>query len=486
MNLRKKIIVILCVILFTIIGFNTKVKAVSAKISASPTEVTVGTKVTVTTTINGASWEVHLSGAVSDSYADNTDDAEDKTITKTTSFTPTSSGTYTVNLSGNVTGGNDTKSTPVSDSIKIVAKETQKEEDKPTTNTTNNTETTAPVVSKSNNANLKNLGIKPNDFTGFKAGTTTYNVTVPNDVDKVTVYADKSDEKATVTGVGSKKLEVGKNALAVTVTAEDGTKKIYTLNVTREEENATNSTVDDKTTNELVENKVEDNTTTTTTVKDSDLEKLEVVGFTISPKFSPDVFEYKLQVKQDVEELKIETEGASDKVKIDVAGNTSLQMGENVITVLVTNEETNKTSTYQIIVEKVDESEASNINHALIKGNKIRRILISAFIVVIIVVVITVVVLNKRNVDDRYAQYKYEEDDEEKLDLNKEEEFFNRVNRTKLSKIEPEEDFTPEEETKTNFRVATKLKEQKENVEEDGEEEAEEFFRTSKKRGKHF
>ena len=82
---------------------------------------------------------------------------------------------------------------------------------------------------KSNNANLSNLGITPNDFKGFTPGTTKYDVEVPNDVESVNVYATKADKNAKVTGTGNKNLNEGLNTFNIEVTAEDGTtKKTYT------------------------------------------------------------------------------------------------------------------------------------------------------------------------------------------------------------------------------------------------------------------
>ena len=80
---NKKIIFILFFTILILLLFNIKVNAVSAKLSASSTDVSPGTKVTITTTIQGAAWQINVSGAVSGSYSDNTDDAEDATITKT-------------------------------------------------------------------------------------------------------------------------------------------------------------------------------------------------------------------------------------------------------------------------------------------------------------------------------------------------------------------------------------------------------------------
>ena len=59
-------------------------------------------------------------------------------------------------------------------------------------------------------------------------------------------------------------------------------------------------------------------------MKNSDLKKLEIKGYSLTPAFSPDIYEYKLDVKNDVTNLDIITEGLNDKVSIEVAGNTEL------------------------------------------------------------------------------------------------------------------------------------------------------------------
>lgn len=84
---------------------------------------------------------------------------------------------------------------------------------------------------KSSNANLSNLGIKPNDFSGFTPNKTEYDVTVPDDVDSIQIYATLQDSKAKILGTGTKELNYGLNEFTITVTAEDGTTKDYILNL---------------------------------------------------------------------------------------------------------------------------------------------------------------------------------------------------------------------------------------------------------------
>lgn len=105
----------------------------------------------------------------------------------------------------------------------------------------------------SNNANLSSLTVSAGSLSPkFSANTTNYTVTVDNDVENLTVNA-KANGEATVAGTGNIALKVGSNKHTVTVTAPDGTKKTYTITVTRRDENDTSSedeTDEDETTDE--------------------------------------------------------------------------------------------------------------------------------------------------------------------------------------------------------------------------------------------
>ena len=67
----------------------------------------------------------------------------------------------------------------------------------------------------------------------FNSATTEYNCTVKNNVTTVNVNATATSTKAKVRGLGVKELTVGKNTLPIRVIAEDGSEKIYNVNVTR-------------------------------------------------------------------------------------------------------------------------------------------------------------------------------------------------------------------------------------------------------------
>ena len=67
----------------------------------------------------------------------------------------------------------------------------------------------------------------------FNSATTEYSCTVKNNVTSVTVNATVTSSKAKVRGLGTKELTVGKNTLPIRVIAEDGSEKIYNVNVNR-------------------------------------------------------------------------------------------------------------------------------------------------------------------------------------------------------------------------------------------------------------
>ena len=67
----------------------------------------------------------------------------------------------------------------------------------------------------------------------FNSATTEYSCKVPNSASSVTVNAQATSEKSKVRGLGTKDLAVGKNTLPIRVIAEDGSEKIYNVNVTR-------------------------------------------------------------------------------------------------------------------------------------------------------------------------------------------------------------------------------------------------------------
>ena len=356
----------------------------------------------------------------------------------------------------NVISKNETTKNSETKNETATNNETTKEETKNTTKNTqtqkkNKTKTTTngATAKKSNNANLSNLGMNPNDFKGFKPNQTTYNVTVPNNVEKVTIYATAQDKKATIKGNETKQLNEGKNALSIVVTAEDGTQKTYTINVTR-----TASTASENTTNE-----------NTVNVKSNET-KLDITAKTENPN-----------------------------VTIDIAGNENLVDGENTITILCTNEQTKKNLTYQIIVNKSSETEdnaALTANLAKQKAKKVRMILIGLAVAFVAIVLIVIFKSRNNNYEEDEDKYEYDEEDQNKINLSDDEEFFSRINREnwEASNKKSKKETLSDDDMNIGFNNETYFKPYKDisSKEKLEKEETEEYFRTSKsgKKGKHF
>ena len=281
--------------------------------------------------------------------------------------------------------GTDVEVSPAGASISIGASSTGSSTPSSSTNagtTTNGSTPRASTTSEeSSNANLSNLGIRPNDFTGFTPGTTTYNVTVPEDVESVEVYATAQDSGATISGTGTKTLQNGANALNVVVTAEDGTTKTYTINVTREGEEET-------------EEQPEENTEE---VKNG-LSNISIANLELSPSFDTNVYEYTVKYVGEDTSLDIQAVATDPNYTVEVLGNEELKEGENIITILVSDSEGNNVATYQVTVNKtlVDEEALAREEEEKQKEEQRKMFMIAGGVIAIIVIIVIVIIVKRR------------------------------------------------------------------------------------------
>ncbi len=92
----------------------------------------------------------------------------------------------------------------------------------------------------SSNANLASIKLSSGSLSpAFNANTTNYTATVKYSVDSITITGAVADGGATYTGGGTFGLQVGDNQRVLTVTAADGSKKSYTVNIKRMTEQET-------------------------------------------------------------------------------------------------------------------------------------------------------------------------------------------------------------------------------------------------------
>ena len=221
---------------------------------------------------------------------------------------------------------------------------------------------------KSDNANLKSLVVENFDIIpNFSSDVTEYTLDVTGEVNELTIKAEPEDSKATVTIKGEKELKDGENTIIISVDAEDGTTKLYEIKVTKKE----------GTTFGL----------TSLKIKDANIE------------FKPDVYNYSINVKSDVDILEIQAVASEEGAIVEITGNEELKEGENIITIIVSSKDEEEKATYQIKAtkeavkeEKTPRNVQSNSKIYIYAG-----IGAVALIALIIVIVYTV---KHRNEDD--------------------------------------------------------------------------------------
>ena len=162
----------------------------------------------------------------------------------------------------------------------------------------------------SNNNNLISLSVEGHAISPtFSPVVTVYTLTVENSVNTINIIANSYDKNATIIGDGIQNVEVGVNYFTVEVTSESGKVKTYTIVVTKRGSDNNN------------------------------LESLEVLNGTISPTYTNDNQTYSVNIPYEEESLDLRVVLSDEKASYIVVGNENLQVGQNLVKVLVTAED---------------------------------------------------------------------------------------------------------------------------------------------------
>jgi len=132
-------------------------------------------------------------------------------------------------------GSKDINAIDTSKSIKYVVE--NKQTNINTTNKNNSNNTTENIIEeiiKSSNAYLSSLTVS-NGNIKFSKDILTYDIVVDYNTEDIEIIGTLEDEKSTIEGLGKHTLNIGNNKFEIKVKAEDGSEKIYTINVKREE-----------------------------------------------------------------------------------------------------------------------------------------------------------------------------------------------------------------------------------------------------------
>lgn len=221
-------------IAFIMLTLNVNAASATVGVSTSASQVVVGNTVKVTVTISSASalgsWEYSLyydtslfslsSSTVDLHYAGYASNASTKSVSYSYTFKAKKSGTgkFYVNQT-DVVGWDENRMTVTngSRSVKVITQQQLQ-------------------ASYSKNNYLKNLEIEGFELNpAFDKNTLEYSVTLPPETEKIKINATKEDSKASISGAGEKEVSLGLNKFEIIVTAQNGSEKKYTLNVTVQE-----------------------------------------------------------------------------------------------------------------------------------------------------------------------------------------------------------------------------------------------------------
>lgn len=224
---------------------------------------------------------------------------------------------------------------------------------------------------KSTNKALKDLVVENYKLSpDFTPETTKYSVDVKGDVEKITITPILQDEKSKFVIEGNENLKVGNNIIKITVTAEDGTTRIYTIAVAK--------TSEENTATEMLK-----------------LKDLRVSNANLQPSFSPEITNYVIET-DDPSSIKADAVVATaedSNVEVTVSESQDTDKNEKIITVMLEDKEGTRTGVYQITVKKASQNPIEAIKN--VKDNKLYIILGSIIGVLIILIIVIIILLKK-------------------------------------------------------------------------------------------
>lgn len=331
-------IILMVFVLTTMIFPSSKVYgAAGASIKASKSTIYVGETTKITVSVNSTeTWNLgitsnggNLSGTTKD--ADATGSEVSKQVISC-EFTANTAGTYKINLSGEI-AGSDLKKKSVATSVTITVKNKEQTPVTPPSNNDDIPQETKPgtTTTKSSNNYLSSLKVSEGKLSPeFNFRTYNYTVDVGKEINSIKVIATAEHSKAKVSGAGTKTLKPGENKINVNVKAEDGKERTYTIIVNKPEEKVLLKSLK---------------------LHGVNLEE-ERVEISYSPEFSSEVYEYSVNVANDITKIDVEALTNNENYLVEITGNEELKDGENIITIVVKAKDSEKVTTYKIKVLK--------------------------------------------------------------------------------------------------------------------------------------
>lgn len=187
---------------------------------------------------------------------------------------------------------------------------------------------------QNNNTNLlridNNKGAEVN-----KVNDTTYRIQAPNEAKEIIITGIPESETSNVKGNGKKQLIVGENTFTLTVTAEDGSIKDYTVIVTRSKSSNAN------------------------------LKSLFIKESDYSPELTPEEDTYYTKVLYNVSNITMEIETEDEGASFEVIGNQDFKLGQNDVIIRVTASDGVTMRDYKIVTFVQELNTGSNYLYSL-------------------------------------------------------------------------------------------------------------------------
>lgn len=193
------------------------------------------------------------------------------------------------------------------------------------------------------------------DYGTFNSETTSYDIKVLFEVEKLLIEAKAVDIKAQITYENNENLQVGNNVISIIVSDKDGNKKDYTLNVERLAEGVTLD-------------------------KAHYLSSLVIGGYEDKLNFDSKKLEYTITIKSNINRLLITNETMFEDDEVFIRGNENLETNSKII-IDVFNEKDNYKTTYTINIIK----EKSPISIIIIIGGVLLGIALIVGVVLLII-----------------------------------------------------------------------------------------------------
>ena len=220
------------------------------------------------------------------------------------------------------------------------------------------------ITRKSSINNLYSLNASVGTFdTVFDKDVTVYTLTVPYGTKEVILSGSLEDTLSTVDGLFKYELTEDKTTAIITVTAEDGSTKVYTVYIIKEKPPVVPTPV------------------VYYYSSNNYLKTLEAKGYEI--KFDRDTLEYELNVNNDVKSLDITAIAEDSRSRVEITGNENFKTGKNTVIISV-KAENGDVREYKLIVNRKNTTTTTTLTEEEESGSTAEKVVIIILIVLVV------------------------------------------------------------------------------------------------------